>query len=174
MGRKHKAIVTHLEMLSEPHLPPAPRPLGNYALMQAISPPVHFYRYLYDVVGREYIWVNRKKLSDQALASIIQHDDVRIFVLYSNGAPAGFFELDFRSHPHAEFSFLGLMPEHIGKGIGRFLLREGISYAWQQGISRLIIQTCTLDHPNALPLYQRNGFSPYGQEEVILEEPDNN
>lgn len=172
MGKKHKTVVTHLEMLAEPRLPPAPRPLGKYALMRAEKPPVHFYRYLYDVVGRHYVWVNRKRLSDEALAAIVQHDEVEIYVLYCGGVPAGFFELDFRNPERAELSFLGVTPEHVGKGFGRFLLCEAITLAWARGPKRLIVQTCTLDHPRALPLYQRYGFTPYAQEEAELEEID--
>ncbi|MBX3495820.1 MAG: GNAT family N-acetyltransferase [Parvibaculum sp.] len=172
MGKKHKTIVTHLEMLAEPRLPPAPRPLGKYALMRAEKPPVHFYRYLYHEIGSHYVWVNRKRLSDEALASIVQNDEVEIYILYSGGVPAGYFELDFRNPERAELSFLGVMPEHVGKGFGRFLLCEAISLAWARSPKRLIVQTCTLDHPRALPLYQRHGFTPYAQEEAELEEID--
>lgn len=172
MGKKHKTTVTHLEMTSEPRLPPAPRPTGKYALMRAENPPVHFYRYLYDAVGRDYVWVNRKRLSDDTLAGIVQHEDVEIYVLYRGGVPAGYFELDFRSMPRVELSFLGIMPEHIGLGLGSFLLREAIQTAWTRNPNRLIVQTCTLDHPRALPLYQRMGFTPYAQEEAELEEID--
>lgn len=172
MGRKHKTIVTHLEMMAEPRLPPCPRPVGKYALMRAENPPVHFYRYLYDAVGRDYVWVNRKRLSDEALARIVQHEEVEIYVLYCGGAPAGYFELDFRSMPRVELSFMGLMPEHVGSGLGSFLLREAIQTAWARHPERLIVQTCTLDHPRALPLYQRMGFTPYAQEEAELEELD--
>jgi hypothetical protein len=97
MGRKRKTIVTHLEMLAEPRLPPCPRPQGKFALMRAENPPVHFYRYLYDAVGRDYFWVNRKRLSDEALARIIHDPEVMICVLYCGGSPAGYFELDFRN-----------------------------------------------------------------------------
>ncbi|ABS64595.1 GCN5-related N-acetyltransferase [Parvibaculum lavamentivorans DS-1] len=172
MGKKHKTTVTHLEMTAEPRLPPVPRPRGKYALMRADKPPVHFYRYLYDTIGRNHVWVNRKRLSDAALAIIIQHEEVEIYVLYCGGVPAGYFELDFRAMPRVELSFLGVMPEHIGKGLGRFLLGEAIALAWGRHPNRLIVQTCTLDHPRALPLYQRFGFSPCGQEEVELEELD--
>ena len=34
------------------------------------KPPVHFYRYLYDTIGADYYWVDRKKLSPEALAKI--------------------------------------------------------------------------------------------------------
>ena len=172
LGKRHKTVVTHLEMLAEPKLPPAPRPLGKYALMRAERMRVHFYRYLYDAIGREYVWVNRKRLSDDALAAIIHDDEVEIYVLYCSGTPAGFIELDFRNHERAELSFLGVMPEYIGRGLGRFLLCEAIVLAWARHPKRLIVQTCTLDHPRALPLYQRHGFAPYAQEEVELEELD--
>ncbi|MDO8840266.1 MAG: GNAT family N-acetyltransferase [Parvibaculum sp.] len=172
MGKKHKTVVTHLEMLSEPRLPPVPRPLGKYALLRVEKPPIHFYRYLYDAIGRNYVWVNRKRLSDEALGAIIHHNEVEIYVLYCGGAPAGFTELDFRNRERAELSFLGVIPEHVGKGLGRFLLCEAITRAWTRHPERLIVQTCTLDHPRALPLYQRHGFTPYAQEEVELEELD--
>jgi ribosomal protein S18 acetylase RimI-like enzyme len=170
MGKVHKTIVTHLDMRAEPRLPPAPKPSGKYALIRAEKPPVHFYRYLYDTIGRHYAWVSRKKLSDAELAAIIHNDDVEIYVLWLNGAPAGFTEIDFRMMPDADLCFLGIVPEFIGMGLGRYLLCEAIGIAWSRGPERLTVQTCTLDHPNALRLYQRHGFSPYAQSEAVFEE----
>jgi hypothetical protein len=43
--------------------------------------------------------------------------------------------------------------------------------AWSQPISKLLVNTCTLDHPRALPLYQRMGFKPYAREERFVELP---
>lgn len=171
MGKKHTTTVTHLEMRTAPslHCPP---PSGRIALMRAKNPTLHFYRYIHDTIGRDYMWVNRRKLTDGALSEIIQHDDVEIYIFYKDGVPAGFFELDFRQRQKAEFAFLGVMPEFIGQNIGRYLLVEGINRAWQKEIKQLIIQTCTFDHPRALGLYQRHGFTPYAQQETILEEPD--
>lgn len=171
MGVKKTTMVTHLEMLREPSLS-CPSPRGKFALMRAEHPPLHLYRYLYDTVGRDYFWVNRKALSDKELAEIIHDDRVHIFILYLNGCPAGFSELDLRQMPTAELSFLGILPEFLGLGLGRFLLCETIEMAWMHHPQKLTVQTCTLDHPNALPLYQRNGFTPCGQEEVVLEAPD--
>lgn len=170
MGKRHKTIVTHLEMRAEPRLLATPRPRGACALLRAAKPPLHFYRYLYDTVGRDYAWVSRRKLSDEELASIVHDDNVEIYVLYLDGAPVGFTELDFRGMPDAELSFLGIIPERIGEGLGRFLLGEAISLAWARHPARLIVQTCTLDHPRALRLYQRAGFTPYGQSEAEFDE----
>ncbi|MBL4864004.1 MAG: GNAT family N-acetyltransferase [Rhodobiaceae bacterium] len=170
MVRKVKTTVTHLEMLEDPHLR-CPLPVGKTAIMRAERPPAHFYRYLYDTIGRDYFWVNRRALSDTDLLKIIHDEQIYIYVLYMNGAPAGFAELDLRSMPTADLSFLGIMPEFIGKGLGRFLLCETIGLAWMHHPKKLIVQTCTLDHRTALPLYQRNGFTPCGQEEIELVEP---
>ena len=118
MGRKHTTTVTHLEMPAEPvHAKrPCPCPRGKCALLRAERPPIHFYRYLYDAIGRDYVWVNRKRLTDLELGAIIHDENVEIYVLYMNGVPAGFAELDFRFMPRAELSFLGLMPEFIEIG----------------------------------------------------------
>ncbi len=169
MPKRYRTTVTHLEMRENPrvHCPP---PFGHYALFRAVDMPIHFYRYLYHVVGHNHVWVHRKKLDDEALAAIVHSPNVEIYVLYLDGSPAGFFELDLRHLPRAELSFLGIVPEFIGRGLGRFLLCEAIRTAWDRNPSKVTIQTCTLDHPRALPLYQRHGFVPYAQEEVELED----
>ena len=65
--------------------------------------------------------------------------------------------------------YLGLMPEAIGRGLGFYLLYHSCMNAWAQPISRLTVNTCTLDHPRALPLYQPMGFVPYAREERYVE-----
>ena len=94
-----------------------------------------------------------------------------IYVVYVVGVPAGFAEIDRRSKPEVELTYIGLMPEFIGRGLGNYLLSTAIDIAWNSEPSRLCIHTNTLDHPNALPLYQRHGFAPYGQEQKIVPDP---
>lgn len=168
MTKTIQTTVTFLEMHAKPALPQIAPPLHTYALLRAEKPPVHFYRYLYHMVGRDYGWVNRKRMSDEALTEEIHHELVKIYVLYAAGAPAGYFELDFRYPPEVELVFFGLFPEFTGAGVGRFLLAQAINLAWQTDIKRLLVQTCTLDHPRALPLYQQMGFEPYAQEEAEI------
>lgn len=156
--------VTYLEMHEKPALLTFPPPLKNYALLRAEAPPLHFYRYLYHMVGRDYAWVNRKRMSDEQLAEIVQHEQVEIYVFYVGGVPAGYFELDFRDMPEVELSFFGLLQEFTEQGIGRFLLAQAIETAWRRDPERFHVQTCTLDHPSALPLYQQMGFTPFAQE----------
>ena len=96
---------------------------------------------------------------------------VEILVLYRNGAPAGFAELDRRQEGQIELAYFGLMPEAIGQGLGVWLLHEIIDIAWSCEPERLWLHTCTHDHPRALPLYQRAGFAPYRQETRTIPDP---
>ena len=159
-----ETTVTYLEMTGPPHHTQLPMPLRKLALLHAEQPTVSFYRYLYDAVGRPWTWVDRKHLSDDDLAAIIQDERVEIYVLYVAGVPAGYAELDRRTDGEIELAYLGLVPEFIGQRLGPYLLDWVIWRAWEYEPRRLWVHTCTLDHPKALSLYQRFGFTPYGQE----------
>ena len=170
-ARRIPMTVTFLEMNARPTALPPPQPKGRIALLRCEKPPVHFYRYLYDTIGAGYYWVDRKKLTPEALAEVI-HDPLNLmFVLYTEGSPAGLAELDLRKAGTANIAYFGLMPEAIGKRLGYFFLYHTCMNAWAQPIQRLTINTCTLDHPRALPLYQRLGFTPYNREERFVELP---
>jgi GNAT superfamily N-acetyltransferase len=171
MGTIHKTTVTFLSMDQDPDNR-VPMPARRLALMRSVKPPVHYYRYLYDEVGRDHIWVDRKRKSDADLLSIIHDDLVEIYVLYVEGSPAGFAELNFRERGVCELAYMGLMPDFVGGGLGEYLLAQAIEIAWQHSITKLKVQTCTLDHPRALGLYQRMGFTPYAQTEAEVEELD--
>lgn len=165
-----ETTVTFLEMRGRPsglHVPP---PAVPHMLMRVEDCPLGYYRYLYDVVGRDWVWVDRKRLSDEALGAIIGDPKVEIYVLHVKGAPSGFFELDFRDSPvRANLAYFGLVGAAIGKGFGRWLLAQAIETAWDRGPNRLTVNTCTLDHPSALPLYQRMGYSVYDRMQVMID-----
>ncbi|MDA1099658.1 MAG: GNAT family N-acetyltransferase [Proteobacteria bacterium] len=127
---------------------------------------VAFYRYLYDAVGQPWYWTDRKKLSDPELAAIIQAEAVEIYVLYVGGVPAGFYELDARNMPDMELAYFGIVPEFIGHGLGSYLLSQALETMWHHDPERVLVNTCTLDHPKALPMYQRFGFRPYDRREI--------
>ena len=163
-------VVTFLDMDAKPNALPPPLPKGKIAIIKAEHPPVHFYRYLYDTAGKDYYWVDRKKLTDEALAAIVQHPKVELFVLYAEGNPAGMAELDFRE-ADGQLAYFGLLPEFVGRRFGYYFLYHAVMNAWMQPIKKLKVNTCTLDHPRALPLYQRLGFTPYSREDRYIELP---
>ena len=165
-----KAHVTHLEMhhpLST-HIPVPTRPV--LALMRAENIPVHFYRYLYELVGKEHHWQERRLMGDRELSQIINGEDYEINVLYADGCPAGFFEISTEGLPEStEIIYFGIGPDHQGLGIGKWFLSAAIRNAWIPKPKKVKIHTNTLDNPAALALYQRLGFSPVStsDEEII-------
>ncbi len=170
MAKPIESIITSLEMHSAPAHPALHPPASlKLALLRAENPSVEFYRYLYDVVGRDWNWVDRKRLSDDALAAIVGDERVEIYVPYVGGVPAGYAELDRRQAPDIELAYFGLAHDFIGLGLGRYLLDWVIRRAWEYGPARLWVHTCTLDHPSALPLYQRMGFVPYRQDREMID-----
>ncbi|MBV8977462.1 MAG: GNAT family N-acetyltransferase [Alphaproteobacteria bacterium] len=171
-GKKRISMtVTFLQMRARPSALPPPQPKGKIALLRAENPPVHFYRYLYNTIGEPYYWVDRRKLSDAALGEAIRHPQVELYVLYADGCPAGMAELDFRDAAQGQLAYFGLMPECVGRGLGYFFIYHTAVIAWSRPISRLLVNTCTLDHARALPLYQRIGFEPYAREAHYIELP---
>ena len=167
-----RCVITYLEMTERPKRSPPPPPRGvHVALLRARRPTVRFYRYLYDTIGEPWLWYERRALSDEALDEIITDERVEIYVLYVEGVPAGYAELDRRRPPDIELAYFGLMPEFIGRGLGPFLLGSAIDIAWSHEPKRLWVNTNTLDHPRALPLYQRFGFVPYRQEGKSFADP---
>ena len=164
--------ITYLEMTERPAHPHLSPPRGlNCTLLHLREPTVRFYRYLYDTVGGPWLWFERRAMAADDLARIIQDERVEIYVLNVDGEPAGFAELDRRSPPDIELAYFGLMPDFIGKGLGRYLLTWAIDTAWSHGPQRVWVNTNNLDHAKALPLYQRCGFRPYKQEHKLFDDP---
>ena len=162
-------VVTFLEMTEDPHHHFHPPANIKVALIRVEQPPVNYYRYLYDAVGSRYDWVDRAKLSDEALAKEIRHDGVEIYAAYVGGVPAGFFELDCRNRDEIWLAYFGLIADFYGMGLGKWLLSEAIATAWSKHPTSLKVETCTLDGPRALPLYQRMGFVPYERKDKTME-----
>jgi GNAT superfamily N-acetyltransferase len=170
-GKRIPTVVTFLEMKARPPVLPPPQPRLKAAILKAEHPPVHFYRYLYDVIGRDYFWVDRKKKNDAEIAELLKNPALELYVLYAEGTPAGMAELDFREERAAQLAYFGLIPEYVGKRLGFYFLYHAVINAWSRPIRKLRVNTCTLDHPRALPLYQRMGFTPYTREERYIELP---
>jgi GNAT superfamily N-acetyltransferase len=163
--------VYYLEMLAHVHREIAsPRP--GLLVLHARKPSVGYYRFLYDAVGKDYHWLFRGSLSDRELAALIHDPRDEVHVLHVDGVPAGFAELDRRNHDDIELVQFGLTREFIGQGLGKYFLQWTIDQAWSYRPRRFWLHTCSLDHPAALPNYQKAGFALYKKEQIPREIPD--
>jgi hypothetical protein len=102
--------VYSLEMLTQSERT-VPAPRDGLTALHAQQPSVPYYRFLYDAVGKEYNWLSRRKLSDDELAAILNDPLNELHVLYVDGSPAGFAELDRRQPDEVELVQFGLMPQ---------------------------------------------------------------
>ncbi len=150
------AVVTFLEMLEPPALPVPESPLS---LRRLETPGLAEYRRLFRLVGARWLWFSRLVMDDAELAAIIRHPKVELYAVVSDDTgEVGILELDFRTEGEGELAFIGLVPELAGQGHGRWLLAQALRLAWRDGIARVHVHTCTLDHPAALAAYRRAGF----------------
>jgi len=158
-NRELAAVVTYLEMHAPlaQEIPPSP-----LSLERLEHPEPEAYRGLFRLVGSPWLWFSRLIMDDAKLAAIIQDPNVDLHIVVDEtGQPVGMLELDFREPSECELAFIGLVPELSAKGHGRWLLAEAVHRAWRDGVSRVHVHTCSLDHPAALSAYRRAGFTPY-------------
>lgn len=116
------------------------------------------YRDLYDRVGGPWLWWLRRMMPEPMLARLLADPAVAVYRLWHGETVAGFFELDATSWPDVNLSYFGLLPEAIGQGLGFALLGAAIDQVFSGPVRGMTVNTCTADHPRALPNYQRAGF----------------
>ena len=164
--------VTYLEMVSYPkHLRLTKPEHLNAEIRLMIEPTVDFYRYLYNTVGEKWTWIERRLLDDSGLQKLIRSSDIEIHILYVDDNVAGFGEIGWdRASNGSEIKYFGLMPDYIGKRLGTYFLNNIINIAWKRNPVRLRVNTCDLDHPSALGVYQKSGFNIL--EQVVERLPD--
>ena len=161
---KVEVIRTYLEMTQPGQLVASECPDPRARLWQMHECPPSFFRYLYAEVGRNYHWVDRLGWSEETVRAYLADPTVWLWLLTVAGSPAGYFELKRHDDGSVEIAYFGLLPESIGRGLGKYLLSAAVREAWNAGAPRVWLHTCTLDDPAALPNYQARGFRPFKTE----------
>jgi prephenate dehydrogenase len=155
--RSVPAVRTYLEHVGRPAAPsPWPDPAWRFVRVDAC--PASFYRYLYREVGRPWHWIDRLPWSDDQVRSHTAAAGIEIWLLSYETVPAGFAELERAADGSVEIVYFGLLPDFIGRGVGRAFLDAVVVRAWDGGATRVWLHTCTLDHPRALSHYLSGGF----------------
>ncbi len=164
-------VVTTLERRAPLPLPGGgpPSPLS---LHRWHTPSLEDYRALFRRVGEPWLWFSRLVQPDAAVRAVLADERVHVFVArLPDGAAAGLIELDHRRPGECQLHFVGLVPELAGHGHGRWLIAEALRLAGRPGVGRVWLDTCTLDHPAALPAYRRAGFRAVAREVQVFADP---
>jgi GNAT superfamily N-acetyltransferase len=162
--------VTFLRMDRAPTQPCRPFPPG-VSVQTLPSCSVERYRSLYNGVGGPYLWWLRRVMPDHDLAALLARASVSIHVLMRDGVEAGFYELDAGYWPAVNLSYFGLLPDAVGAGLGSPFLRHAVDAGFAMGAKVMTVNTCTADHPRALPAYLRAGFRPVRQVPEVWDVP---
>ncbi len=126
--------------------------------------PPAFWRYLYGEVGRTYHWVDRLVWTDDDILRYFADPALELWVMAVGVVPAGYFEVRKVDDGSVEIAYFGLLPDFVGRGLGKHLLTAAVERAWARGASRVWLHTSTLDHSSALPNYLARGFTIFKRE----------
>ena len=160
-------VVTWLELRARPAAPIAP----PMTLRRIEKPGLDWYRALFRRVGTPWLWSMHLELDDAGLAAQIHDPAFEVFVALEDDAEVGLVVFD-RSDPKSvEIVDFGLVPEAVGRGLGRRMMAAALERAFAGGPGRVWLHTCTHDHPAAVPFYMACGFTPYATGVEVLDDP---
>ncbi|OYY03094.1 MAG: GNAT family N-acetyltransferase [Acidocella sp. 35-58-6] len=151
-------IVTFLRLNARKPAPPTVFPSGVTLTSERLG--VGAYRQIYNEVGAPWLWWLRRLMPDDLLARHLTSPSLTIKILRVNGDIAGFFETDATPWPDVNLNYFGLLPGFIGQGLGALLLAAAIDSVFIEAgpLRGMTVNTCTADHPRALPNYLAAGF----------------
>ena len=154
--------VTSLEMVAPPNEELTPPP--GAALRVIAEPRPDLSRDFYARVGADWHWVDRLGWSDDQWLAWVDRPEHHLLVCEVDGVPAGYAELEPQPDGAVEIAYFGLLPEALGRGLGRWWLGAVIEHAWSlPGVARVWVHTCESDSPAALPNYLARGSTESGR-----------
>lgn len=153
-------IITFLEMLSPAQLRPKSSPSADFFVREAKIKRWQINKFFYCFVGGKWSWADKLVWSDEKWQAYAEKENFHTFIAYFQDTPIGYFELEKRGD-EVEIKMLGLEPGSVDKGFGGYFLSEALRQSWALGAKRVIVDTCTLDHPNALKNYLARGMTIY-------------
>jgi ribosomal protein S18 acetylase RimI-like enzyme len=165
-------IRTHLELRGRDALRPSAVPALAATLVRLRPIAAQDYRALYTLVGERWFWRDRLVWSDAELEAHLSSPTVYVWRLDVGDQIAGYFELQQQANGAVEVLYFGLVPAFMGRGLGGWLLTRAAEEAFALGAQRVVLNTCTLDAPQALPNYLARGFTIVREERYVLDLPD--
>lgn len=176
-------LTWYLEMKEQPAVH-TELPEG-FSIEEYNEPKIEEYLEVYNAVGEKYNWFDRLLMPKDLLKEIIGSKHTRILLLKESphpiipsseghGETAGFAEFNLSVPGEVEIVYFGLADRFTGRKAGSPFLLKIVELAWNlpdrpwnEKINRVWLHTCDLDHPAALPLYQKAGFIVYKSEMIM-------
>ncbi len=159
-----------LEINSIKKLNRSKSPGPNFKINQLDPPDFQLNKFFYKQIGKKYRWIDRLAWDDKKWIEYVENPRVKTFVLKENNNLVGFYETvrDF-DNGHSEIAYFGILEEYFGKKCGGYLLSEAIKKLFEDGISRVWLHTCSLDHKNAIKNYLARGMQVFKSEKINVD-----
>ena len=159
-----------LEINSIEKLNRSKSPGPNFKINQVDPPDFQLNKFFYKQIGKKYRWIDRLAWGDKKWIEYVENPRVKTFVLKENSNLVGFYETvrDF-DNGHSEIAYFGILEEYFGKKCGGYLLSEAIKKLFEDGISRVWLHTCSLDHKNAIKNYLARGMQVFKSEKINVD-----
>lgn len=164
--------VKFLEMTSPGELRPKRSSRTGVTVARVPHPMPELNRFFYETVGADFLWIDRLNWPLSQWREYVEQPNIDTYVLAVDGIPAGYFEFDRHENREVEIKIFGLLDAFIGKGLGAHMLTAAVEAAWAEGAKRVILDTCSLDHPKAYDNYVARGFRLYHTTVVKKELPN--
>ena len=145
-------------------------PGSNFKITQVNPPDFQLNKFFYKQIGKKYRWIDRLAWEDKKWIEFVENSKVKTFILKDSDNMVGFYEtIHDITKNHAEIAYFGILEEYFGKKCGGYLLSEAIANLFEDGINRVWLHTCSLDHKNALKNYLARGMKIFKSEKISLD-----
>ena len=163
-------VRSFLEINSVKNLNRSKSPGSNFKISEVKPPNFQLNKFFYKQIGKNHRWIDRLVWEDKKWIEYVENPNVKTFVLKDDNNLAGYYET-IRSlyNDHTEIAYFGILEEYYGKKCGGYLLSEAINKLFEEGISRVWLHTCSLDHKNAIKNYLARGMQIFKSEKINVE-----
>ena len=159
-----------LEINSIKKLNQSKSPGPNFKINQVDPPDFQLNKFFYKQIGKKYRWIDRLAWGDKKWIEYVENPRVKTFVLKDNSNLAGYYEtIRDIGNDHSEIAYFGILEEYFGRKCGGYLLSEAINNLFKDGMSRVWLHTCSLDHENAIKNYLARGMKIFKSEKINID-----
>ena len=159
----------YLEINSIEDLNYSQKPGENCDLKFIDPPDFQINKFFYKQIGKDHRWIDRLAWDDQKWIQYVESPKLKTYILQDKEDIIGYCEkiFDFEKK-NCEIAYFGILKEYYGKKYGGYLLTEAIKNSFIDGIEKVWVHTCSLDHKNALKNYQARGMRIFKSETINL------
>jgi len=144
----------------------------EFDFRRALIPCPELNRFFYTAIGKNWNWIDRLNWTKENWFDYLNRPELETWIAYLDGTPVGYMELEIQKEQTVQISYLGVLPQFSRKGLGKAMLCSGIRRSKELHARRVWLNTCSLDSPAALKLYQSVGFLIFKEETLTRKFPD--